>query len=921
VHVSNERKTTEVELLAENTALKRRIAELESQVKVEPLVGSELTLRSITDHCPSPVSIKDLDHRFRFVNKAFETMFEKSFEQVVGRTSSVTVSGEQAAFVHALERRVIESGEVRAEERVQTLSNGELLHTIVTKFPIKNANGEPALVGSITTDISEVKKAEAALRDSEKQLRLITDTLPVLIASLDADLRYQMINETGAKWYGRAAAEIIGKRPIDFFGSQQEVWRDHIENALRGNEVRYEQAMTYPDGVTRDVRVIYTPDKDVNGDVRGIFSLIEDISEQKNSEAAARASELRFKDFAAASSDWYWEMDADLRYTQVDKRFDRISGSKAERRIGKHRWDFDGSKGETEFWKAHRDDLAARRPFRNLEYSRRIDENREVFVSTSGVPVFDEAGEFAGYRGSVTDITERKLAEIAIQESKNRFMALIDSVPAGITLKDRDGRYLLVNETYGDWVGVSPAHIVGNFPHDYIPPEQADQINFHDYKVFETGENDVHEGVRSFREGGQTLSVLTSKAPVYAADGSISAVASIILDTTEQKQLEGQLRQAQRMEAVGQLTGGVAHDFNNLLFVMLGNAELLEFAVGEEKTAQKHLDAIKLAVKRASSLTQRLLAFSRQQALSPVSADVSDLIGGLEEMLRRTLGEMVVLSVEPGSDLWLATIDPHQFENAVVNLAINARDAMPDGGGLTIKTANVTLDKAYAWPHEEVTPGDYVRVEVIDTGVGIAPEDLTKVFEPFFTTKDVGEGSGLGLSMVYGFVKQSEGHTTIESDVDQGTKITLYLPRALALFDRDVVADDAPEFSQGAERILIVEDDANVRQVPVEILSSQGYEVTEAQNGEEAIARVSEGETFDLLFTDILLPGGMNGVEIAEKVKRLQPGIKVLYTTGYAENAVIRKGLLDPDVVLLHKPYLRTELLEKIKHTLDDDAN
>ncbi|MBT5109790.1 MAG: response regulator, partial [Rhodospirillaceae bacterium] len=251
--------------------------------------------------------------------------------------------------------------------------------------------------------------------------------------------------------------------------------------------------------------------------------------------------------------------------------------------------------------------------------------------------------------------------------------------------------------------------------------------------------------------------------------------------------------------------------------------------------------------------------------------------------------------------------------NALVNLAINARDAMPQGGALIIRTANVVLDEAYAWRHEEVTPGDYVRVTVTDTGSGMSPEVLKKAFEPFFTTKDVGEGSGLGLSMVYGFVKQSEGHITIDSEVGHGAMINLFMPRAQETVPEDDITCDASEFPQKAGRILVVEDDANVRQVPVSILSGQGYDVVEAKDGAEALLYLKEGEKFDLLFTDILLPGGMNGVEIADEVKSFQPNIKILYTTGYAENTVIREGQLDPNVTLLYKPYMRSELLEKIR--------
>ena len=420
---------------------------------------------------------------------------------------------------------------------------------------------------------------------------------------------------------------------------------------------------------------------------------------------------------------------------------------------------------------------------------------------------------------------------------------------------------------------------------------------------------------------GEVRHIREIGVPVFDDTGQLIEERGTIQDISERKQLEDQLRHSQRMEAVGQLTGGVAHDFNNLLAVMLGNAELLEDLAGSDKEAKKFIEPIKAAVERASSLTGRLLAFSRQSALVPVAADVDELIGGLNDMLQRALGETVELKTEDTVGLWPAMTDTHQFENALVNLTLNARDAMPQGGILTIETANVTLDKTYAEQHEEVTSGDYVRVAVSDTGTGIPPDVLAKVFEPFFTTKEVGKGSGLGLSMVFGFVKQSGGHITIYSEVGLGTSVKLYIPRSLDGQTEKEVKNDAIEHALGSERILIVEDDPDVRKIPAAILRDQGYDVVEAGNGEDATKRLQDGPPFDLLFTDIVLPGGMNGVEIAEQAQKLQSTIKVLYATGYAENANVQVSKMVASGMLVNKPYLRAELLEKVRHVLDSKTD
>ena len=386
-------------------------------------------------------------------------------------------------------------------------------------------------------------------------------------------------------------------------------------------------------------------------------------------------------------------------------------------------------------------------------------------------------------------------------------------------------------------------------------------------------------------------------------------------EIAERKEIEKRLAHAEKLQAIGELTGGVAHDFNNLLGIIMGNAELLEDGIGEN--GRRSIEAILRATDRGAALTARLLAFSRKQALAPLAIDLTELIDENQDMLQRTLGEAIDVKVENVADLWHVIIDPGQFENALLNLTINARDAMPDGGVLVIESTNFSLDETYAKNQIEVTPGDYVKVSVSDTGAGIDSDVLDKVFDPFFTTKDVGSGSGLGLSMVFGFVKQSGGHITIYSEVGHGTTVNLYLPRS-----KDTVAEkpegrDTSAVLSGSECILVVENDHDLRSVPVEVLRARGYEVFEAENGEQAVDLLNSDISFQLLFTDVVLPGGMNGVEISRQAVRLQPDIKVLYTTGYAENAVVHGGKLDAGVQLINKPYRGNELLEKIRSILD----
>ena len=418
---------------------------------------------------------------------------------------------------------------------------------------------------------------------------------------------------------------------------------------------------------------------------------------------------------------------------------------------------------------------------------------------------------------------------------------------------------------------------------------------------------------------------LGARIPEPHPRGELGALMGLLNRTAESlesqraaiEHLDRQLRQSQKMEAVGQLTGGVAHDFNNLLTVILGNAELMAEAVRDRPQLAKMVEMTARAAERGAELTQRLLAFSRRQPLDPRPVDVNRLVAGMDPMLRRTLGEHVEIERVQGAGLWTAMVDPGQLENAILNLSLNARDAMPNGGRLTIETANAHLDAAYAASQGEVEPGQYVMVAVSDTGTGMDAATMERAFEPFFTTKDVGKGSGLGLSMVYGFAKQSRGHVRLYSEPGQGTTVKLYLPRADGADQPGARASAAAAPARGSGRILLVEDDDLVRENAAGQLAGLGYEVVVAKSGPEAFAVLEKDGAFDLLFTDIVMPGGMNGRELAERARALRPGLPVLFTSGYTENAIVHHGRLDRGVELLAKPYRLQDLAAKVRAVLE----
>ncbi len=412
-----------------------------------------------------------------------------------------------------------------------------------------------------------------------------------------------------------------------------------------------------------------------------------------------------------------------------------------------------------------------------------------------------------------------------------------------------------------------------------------------------------------------------SRIPVEVTTTLVSFDDRVILcslsrDITERRQTEHQLRQAQKMEVIGQLTGGVAHDFNNLLTIILGNLELLDRKLEDREMSDMVQTAIK-ASRRSAELTQRLLAFSRKQMLAPEVIDLNGHIIGMTDLMRRTLGETIEIDVMSGDDLWKCKVDPGQFENVVLNLAINARDAMRKGGRLTIKTENIHLDDSCPATLEGLSVGDYVMVSVSDTGTGMSADIADRAFEPFFTTKKVGEGSGLGLSMVFGFIKQSGGHVSIASKEGAGTTLELYLPRSVGTNQPAWQTLDAGEPVSRGERILVVEDDAEVRALVINILGGLGYDVVEAGDGREAITALQRTPAIDLLFTDVVLPGGLSGADIAVEATRRVPGIKVLYASGYADDNLVQDGNLDAGVQFINKPFHKADLAQKVRAVLD----
>jgi PAS domain S-box-containing protein len=557
----------------------------------------------------------------------------------------------------------------------------------------------------------------------------------------------------------------------------------------------------------------------------------------------------------------------------------------------------------------------------------------DTWFSFSYTPVHNEEGRIAGLFCACIESTAKVRGEQALRESEAQLEALVAARTAELDRVWRNSRDLLVilgadgifravSPAWTAVLGHQPTEVVGRSFLDFVWPEDAELTRHALDRA--AGRGDLTNFENRYRHKNDTprwISWSTSVEGdfIYAYGRHI---------TVEKEQAEALrlaeelLRQAQKMEAIGQLTGGLAHDFNNLLLGITGSLELLKARVAQGRTSNldRYVHAALSAAERAAALTHRLLAFSRQQTLDPKRIQVNTLVVGMEELIRRTVGPEIRVEAKLDGGVWPTLCDPNQLESALLNLCINARDAMPHGGQLTIETSNTWLDDRSA-QERDMAPGQYVTICVTDTGTGMAPDVKARAFDPFFTTKPIGQGTGLGLSMVYGFVQQSGGQVQIISEPSQGTTICLHLPRhwdEAAAESSEAGRLDAPRAETG-QAVLVVDDEPTIRMLVTEVLNDLGYAAIEAPDGASGLEVVRSGARIDLLVSDIGLPGGMNGRQMADAARQLRPGLKVLFITGYAEQALLGDGRLEPGMQVMTKPFALDAMAQRIKDTISQD--
>lgn len=670
-----------------------------------------------------------------------------------------------------------------------------------------------------------------------------------------------------------------------------------------------EVEIAHPDGRRQWLRSIGRAVRDEDGRIVMVQGALQDVTRLKTAELSVAESQLRLRTLADALPVFIWSTGPDGKVNYFSRPVQEYTGLSHEQLAADDGWlsllhPEDRDTAAAAWAEARR----RRRPYAT-EFRMRSAAGDYQWFYASAKPIFDDDGALSMWYGSAINVHRLKQVELEHRQISEQLAATFESIADPFFTLDADWRITYVNSHAEELAGRTREAVLGHSLHDVYPMVLDSEFGRRFEEAAHTRER-VH-----FLAYSRSVQRWLDASVYPTPDGGLAVH---LRDVTERKRLEDQLQQAQRLDSIGQLTGGVAHDFNNLLTVILGNADLLREELDRDSRLRPLADMIGTAAESGASLTQRLLAFARRQMLEPRPVDVNQQVADMDEMLRRTLGEHIELEIVRGAGLWQALVDPAQLENALLNLCLNARDAMPDGGTLTIEAANSTIGDDYVEKHTGVEPGQYVMLAVSDTGAGIAAEHQQHIFEPFFSTKnkDQGKGTGLGLAMVYGFIRQSRGLINVYSEPGQGTTFKIYLPRA-----HEPAAPPAPEpvdsISGGTERILVVEDDDLVRRFACQQLEALGYQVVEAADGQEALVKLKDYADVALLFTDVVMPGGLNGRQLADAVVAERPNVRVLFTSGYTQNAIVHHGRLDPGVSLLAKPYRREELARRVRETLD----
>ena len=913
--------------------------------RYEAARANEARLRLVLDSARDYAIITtDVDRRITGWSAGAQASFALGEAEAIGRPiDTLFVAEDRDAGVPQREVDRVRADGSASDVRWHVRADGTRVFMNGSVHPILDGDGRLTGYLKIARDetrerdqASELARTRRDLIDSEARFRNMADHAPVMMWVTDAAGQATYLNRRWYEFTGQtvAAAEGLDWLDVTHPGDRAETERIFLDANARRAPFRMEYRLRRADGQYRWAIDAASPRFGDDGAFLGYIGSVIDIDERREAEDALRRANALLAAVMEAVPGVVYAKDRDGRLIAGNRGMADVIGKPLDRIVGLTDDEILDDPAEAAAVAANDARVMTENRTQVVEEEvSRADGTRATWLSTKS-PFRDADGVVTGLVGASIDISERKRAEDALrrlnetlEEEVAERTAERDRIwatsPDLMTVIDFDGVFRHVNPAWTTLLGYAPDDLVGYHIGDFIVPEDRDAAIAASDLAARGGRPRLENRFRHRDGSFRWMSWVAAPAGgmTYATGRDVTAEKEQALAL---QQAEAQLRQAQKMEAVGQLTGGIAHDFNNLLTGVIGSLDLMQrrLARGETDRIAHYATMAMASANRAAALTHRLLAFSRRQPLDPRPVDANRLVLGMEELLRRSIGEAVTLDIVAAGDLWRSLCDPHQLESAILNLAINARDAMPDGGVLTIETCNAHLDDAYALRDREVRPGHYVCVCVTDTGMGMSPETIARAFEPFFTTKPIGQGTGLGLSMIYGFARQSEGYVRIYSEEGRGTTIRLYLPRhhgpADDAGDAAPVSVNAPPARSG-ETVLVVEDEAAVRTLVVDVLHDLGYRVVQAADGPSGLERLQSDLHIDLLVTDIGLPG-LNGRQIADAARARRPDLKVLFMTGYAENATIANGFLEPGMQMITKPFAMDALVARVRATIAGDA-
>ena len=759
-------------------------------------------------------------------------------------------------------------------------------------------------------EIEERKQGEKKLRESEERYRMIFNNAPLGIMHFDANGIIRDFNDNFTQIMAAPRENILGFNMLERLRDKE--MHKAVKDSLNGRLGYYEgDYLSVTGGKTSSMRVIYQTIIGEDGKFLGAVGIFEDITERKQAEEALRKSEKKYRILLETTSEGCWLLNPELKTVEVNQSLCKMLGYSQDEMIGKTPFDFVDDKNRKIF--IEQASKISSTEHRSYEITLKKKNGQDLHTYFNATTIRDESGEVQGSFAFITDITKYK----RIQEELNLLGIAIEQASESVFITDRNGTIQYVNPAFERLTGYSRKDAIGQNPR-FLESGKHDTLFYKQMWDTLTRGNAWHGRFINKKKDGSFYETDATISPVFDKSGEITNFVFIKRDVTREVELEKHLIQAQKMEAIGTLAGGVAHDFNNILTTIIGSASLALMEVDKDGPLREEIEEIKTAGERASALTRQLLAFSRKQVVQTEILDFNKLLTDMEKMLGRLIGEDIEILMIPGPELWLVEVDPGQMEQIIMNLTINARDAMPMGGKITIETVNMDLDESYLREHGiEELPGSYVMLTVSDTGSGMDKKTQEHIFEPFYTTKGVGEGTGLGLSTVYGIVKQSNGFVWVYSEPGHGSTFKVYLPKAKG--DVEVEEKKRASVSElgGSETVLIVEDDKSLRKLARTLLKQRGYTILEAENGEDALKVSKEHEgPIDLLITDVVMPQ-MSGKETAERLQPLYPHMKVIYMSGYTDNAIVRHGVLAPGLNFLEKPFSPEALARKVREVLD----